>query len=591
MSSRIHLNNAISALYEVVEVNNIGGIPSSVATEALRLVNPALAPDHAAALVAEADTRGRQQLTREDFIHAVSLCLQNTELSDAVRVTKDLVLRMRTTYRRRYLMYDALPNTPAPALLDNAKLVSTFRELFDLVSNGAETITRTQLRLIVQDVLPDFSTDATNIVKAALGEGEDDAIGFYEFMMVMQPATSRRALSDMVRMAKARRAGDANDGSLGAKSVTASNGGGTSTPSNATAGAVGVRMPAQHNALRSELEQYRQLNAAMEQKFKAVIGTPVINTSSFSATTARAAATPTPAKDHFQSVAEAEIAALKVQNEELRHQITVLESSKGMPESSSGRSPSRSVGAGQRPSQGLPPDAEQRIADLEKELRLTRSQLAVAQESTKLAAAMRDIPASAVAKVAREHGADENALIAKQKYLREIMSSIHDQESPVYTVVTQYDLLVTMYQAMYRETRGKLEATKRKPFDAAAAAKQIIPASNVVVPSGGLHRGHSVLSAAPMSWSEIDRPADAEMRHTRMLSDPLLTLEERNVLRAKLASQMRGAARHYRSPSVGRPRSASSLRAADEIETVVSSRDAMQKLQQLSAWAHREQRL
>jgi hypothetical protein len=81
------------------------------------------------------------------------------------------------------------------------------------------------------------------------------------------------------------------------------------------------------------------------------------------------------------------------------------------------------------------------------------------------------------------------------------------------------------------------------------------------------------------------------MRHTRTLSDPLLTIEERNTIRAKLATQMRGAARHYQSPSASRPRSASSLRAADEIETVVSSRDAMQKLQQLSAFAHREQRL
>ena len=590
MSTRHHLNNAISALYEVVEVNNIGGIPSSVATEALRLVNPALAPDHAAALVAEADTRGRQQLTRDDFVHAVSMCLQNTEISDALRVTKDLVLRMRTTYRRRYLMYDAPANTPAPALLENAKLVATFRELFDFASGGADSISRAQLRLLVQDVLPDFPADASNIVKAALGEGEDDSIGFFEFMMVLQPATSRRALSDMVRMAQTKRSsGDGNAyraasaGSAVTKAAAAA-----STP---TSSGVGVRQPASQNVLRNELEQYRQLNAAMEQKFKAVIGSPSVNTSLFAAAGRNVSTTQVATKDHFQSVAEAEIAALKIQNEELRHQITVLESGRSLLATSPQRgSRSRSGLQGAADGSSAWDDAEKRVEELEKELRFCRAQLAIAQESTSLASAMKDISASAVARTVREHGADENTLIAKHKYLREVAASLHDEKSPTYTILTQYDLLVTTYQAMFREARSKLEAARKKPFDSVSAARQIIPSTGVVVPSAG-RKSASVVPSSPLHWHDIDRPADPEMRNTRMLSDPLLTQEERNVLRAKLATQMRGAARHYQSPSTSRRRSESAMHQADEIETTVTSRDAMQKLQLLSARAHREQRL
>lgn len=562
MSRSQELTFAIASLYEVVEVNNIGGIPAQVATEALRLVNPALAAEHAAALVAEADTRGRQQLSRDDFINAVSMSLQNTEVLDAIRVTNDLVNRMRTTYRRRYLMYDAPANTPAPALLDNAKLVSTFRELFDLAGEGKDYISRSELRSLVQDILPEFPSDASNIVKAALGEGDSDAIGFYEFIMTMQPATSRRPLSEMVRLAKLKR-----DNSVGKRQSNVA------------------------GPLRSELESYKQLNATMEERFKAIMTNPAIS-ANYQLPVAHK-----PLPLNATTEADREIAALKIKNDELTHQVALLRVGNAHQISPirDGRNQSTHMGRPTTSNTTSDPFTlyTTRISELEKDLRLCRAQLHIAQESNQLANAIRTASATAVSSVLKEHYPDESALVSKHDYLREASSVLQDAPPHVTTIVTQYDLVVASYQALYRALRAKVDATKKKPFDVAAAARQIIPAMQVAVPSGGGQRRASspVVAVSPLRWKHMDRPEDPEMRNTGALSDPLLTREERNVLRAKLATQMRGAARHYQSPTASQRRSVSGMSQPDEIVPAMTSKESMRRLQQLSGRAHRDQRL
>ena len=86
---------------------------------------------------------------------------------------------------------------------------------------------------------------------------------------------------------------------------------------------------------------------------------------------------------------------------------------------------------------------------------------------------------------------------------------------------------------------------------------------------------------------------DPEMRKTGTLADPLLTREERNLLRAKMATHMRTSARHYESPVITASRQAAARSPAPdgEIDTTLNTVDTLQRLQRIAIKAGRERRL
>ncbi|CUG89825.1 Hypothetical protein, putative [Bodo saltans] len=63
--SEAMFTNAIVSLFEVAEVNSIGGVPLDVGVEALMLVNPDVEPQQAHAIATQLDSRGRQVLSKD----------------------------------------------------------------------------------------------------------------------------------------------------------------------------------------------------------------------------------------------------------------------------------------------------------------------------------------------------------------------------------------------------------------------------------------------------------------------------------------------------------------------------------------------
>lgn len=604
--------SALDALYEVAEVSSLGGIPTGVAVDALRLVNPALEADEAEGIVAANDARGRQILGKEDFQAAARTALDHLETSEKVHILRDLVLRMRITYRRRYLMYDAPPNHCAPVLLQNAHTVAMYRELFDVAAHGDDFISRHDLRTLAFEILPDFPTDACNIVKAALGDGERDLIGFEEFIMVLQPATSRRTLSEMVDIAKHRITGSSTgavgyyeasrreaqqlgssrdlpsspqhqqrsgqDAAAGAmitstwqstSSITAapSTNGTTPTRQQQLTTAIGNR-PKQSvdqitaaTSLHHELAQAKHHHEVAEETFRTIL---TGNQRLTAPSTMRSMMHREDQSGHVPTLQERELAQLRIENEELKHKLAVNESFARAQQSSSllkASSPAtgesrntapRSLASGN----GDREDLVRHIRELETELRSCRAQLAVRTEAHQLMAMLKQHNTTQEGLRAYYH--DESTLVSKHEYLRNISSTLTEDmniNSPFGLVVSQYDLIVCGYQALYRSFKASVESSKQqqlRQFNSYAAANSIVP-KNVptrhVTPSRAQSPAKAL--AAPLRWADLDAEVSADMKRTRTLRDPLLTDEERHQLRAKLATQMRGAARHYTPPRAG----------------------------------------
>lgn len=604
--SELMLTNAIGSLFEVAEVNSIGGVPLDVGIEALMLVNPDLEPQQAQSIAVQLDSRGRQVLSKDDFVEAVRFVLSDVDSSEAVHMINDLVLRMRMTYRRRYLMYDAPANRCAPALLQNVRTVEMYREMFDMFANGGDYISRHDLRTLAHEVLPEYPTDAANIVKAAIGEGERDAIGFEEFIMVMQPTTSRRQLSEMIKLARSKILGtedtpvrgqyhggdsygmpsqqpqqhhqqgvatltsslqpwrEAEDELLSPKTnrpatppapspatplqagpVVGSRPRRTDNPSSSTL----LSSPTGGGTLHHELQQAKQHHEAAEAVFESVLsGSQRVNLSTISRLSDVGAAMKMP------SLMERELAQLRMENEELKHKVSQFQLYGGGGARGSSPQHRRHSATG-----GGPPSSSEQeayIAELENELRSTRAQLAVRTEAGQLIALLNK--SNTTEEGLRKYYHDERTLISKQEYLRSVSSTLHegDGTSPISLVLSQYDLIVCGYQALYREMKRRFESggggggSKRdlssKRFDSATAASSIVPRNVPIqysVPPRGLSPSRTY--AVPLSWQELDADVSNEMKGTGTLRDPLLTAEERNHLRGKLAAQMRGAARHY----------------------------------------------
>jgi hypothetical protein len=573
---RLHL------LYEVVEVNNVGAVPLSVASETLRLVNPGITVDQAEVIAMDADSRGKQLLQRDDFTRAALTCLQNTDVSDAIGLIKDLTVRMRVAFRRRFLMYDAPANSAPPSLLENAKMVAMFRELFDMISRGTEKISRHDMKRLMNCVLPEYSVDAGNACKAALGDGETDHIGFYEFLMVVQPTTVRRCLSDMIVLARREAAEFESE-----FAPAPSRGRSTHGPSEARADATKGPHVGGHNAterLRQELQSYRMQEHFADQRVADAMASKTLL-----APVPQIPLPPPTAQVAANEELVTENTKLRLRNEELErmHRTLSAENASLVKLLNGTRGGDRSVvDAYGQPTGTATDERTQRIAELEDELRQARARLAISGETRELVALLRrgDNPHSVV----RNFYPDESVFVGKHQYLREACKTFDDGVSPISTILGQYDLIIVGYQALYRQLRSKYESERAKStFDSMEAARSIVPRGQVVTPT---RRGASPAQtrASPMKWKELDREPTVDMRGTRTLADPLLTDEERHLLRAKLAAQMRGTARHY-TPS--KSRSNTSQASGDVMASILTSQDALHRLQNMTGRAHRHRYL
>jgi hypothetical protein len=597
-------SDLVKQLFEVVEVN-LGGIPLVVAGETLRLVNPGLQPEQAFEIASDCDTRGVENLSESDFAEALKIILQNTDPDDASRAVKDVVLRLRVGVRRRFLMYEAPPNSLPPHIAEHSKAQAMFRELFDTISNGKDEISREQLRLFAKTALFDSPAEGALIVKSALGHPVTDRISFPEFVTIVQQATHTRHLSDMlVLMQNRNRQVEADQSPIRGfgsetpyRGLTASIAPSPSVIGGASGSAPGYRTPvplqranaasaspvpgSSASALRNlsrEVESVKQQEYMAQRRFQDLVGVPTsIVLPQVPALPKEVKAVSTQLEDNY----ERELSKLRLENEQLRRDLLKLELE--MTSKRSGSSPAQLM----QMSESSDTEAlKDRVRLLEKELRLARAHLTTARETGSLLAALQAgaNPHAAV----REYFPDESLLCSKHQYLRETSALLDDGKSPVAVILGQYDLVVVGYQSLYRDLRKKYEQVRSKRFDAAKAAASIVPASPTPShrrsPSARRHPSPKMATASPVKWSDLDREPTEEMRNTGMLADPLLTLEQRNFLREKLAAQMRRSARNYRPPS---QRALTPHREA----TVMTSLDAMQRLQQISEKAHRERRL
>jgi len=656
------------------------------------------------AIIEECDSRGLQLLTKDDFVRACAITLQNTPSEDAGKALKDLVYRMRTAFRHRYLMYDAEMAMPPPSLVENVKTVEMFRELFDLMSNGKDEILREQLAKLAHTVLHDSKMDAMSVCKAALGDVVTDQIHFNEFIMVLQPATSRRCLSDMVKLMKdsvqhdtqqtlrfvePTQAWKANQSASINTTAPYSKGSRFYMDQQATAPSLSQQ------SMASELARYKQLEEIAQRRADNILGAPaptlvssILQDSpqrgpyglSKSAAPPPTAPSGTPGAGEtggvgvptpgggasgnqqtagflsansisFESMDKGEIAQLKLENSKLKsdvlrlqmHVTAVAPSGGGDgrggsvtgtshlsfagnilddPMSITAEAINNVSGGGTNNTAHLMQEVSRLEQDrerwmhrselLENELRMCRAHLHTAQEGNELIKALRGT--TSVHSTVRDFFPDEAALVAKQDYVRETSRATIEvetggQPSALTTVMAQYDLLVVAYQALYRELRKRYESSRPKRFDPVKAAANIVPHTFSPTPQqqrsasrpkggggegGGLGGGFTnsrspvpskMFASSPLRWSDLDRDPTPDMKNTGMLSDPLLTDNERNFLRQKLAAQMRNSARHYS------PKKKPSQRKLPQNETVMTSVDAMQRLHTLADKAGRSPRL
>jgi hypothetical protein len=597
--SRADLIGRLNQLYDVVEVNNIGAVPLPVAVETIRLINPNITHEQAEVIAADCDSRGKQQLTREDLNRAALTCLQNTDVADAIGLIRDLTTRMRVAFRRRYLMYDAPANSPPPSLLENSKTVAMYRELFDLSSRDSDGMSRRELHRLMHTVLPEYTVDATNAVKAALSDQDTDHIFFYEFMMVVQPCTSRRCLSDM--LAIARRELIKESAGEDFESLA------TGTPAREASRASNAKMALGSRPTKTATDRLRQelLSYQMHESFADQRAAHTLSSRVALPTVPDIPAPPAAPKVLADEELERENTKLRIDNEDLRRQNATLAAELSNFEQQNrtlvanstnrGRSQSRANSSVYHLDRSDDADPSDRVRMLEEELRQARARLAISTETNELCSLLRR--GENAHTVVRNFYPDESVFIGKHQYLQDAVKPFMDGVSPICTIIGQYDLIVVGYQALYRQLRAKSDTAKsQSTFDPMEAARSIVPKQPLhATPS---RRGSpSKARASPMRWKDLDRAPTADMRGTGTLADPLLTDEERHTLRAKLAAQMRGSARFYANPTAQHcysqvPSDSYRHHAVETgISRTLTSQEAMHRLQNITGRAVRQRHL
>jgi hypothetical protein len=255
-------------------------------------------------------------------------------------------------------------------------------------------------------------------------------------------------------------------------------------------------------------------------------------------------------------------------------------------------------------------DPRFRISSLESELRLCKAQLDIQNEAVEL---FHLLKRSSTSETMRRQYTDENPLIAKHEYLRN-NGDVVDRNSPQAVLLSQYELLVCAYQSLYRSLRetgvrpgvtsaseshgGSRSASRAASMTRAAVkgghssvGRRRSPApssrSQSTTSMGVGRRSPSMarqVAVSPFRWRDVDLPVSNELWKTGTLGDPVLTREERAVLRNKLATQMRSAAR-TKSPRLKKKETNIFDKMTQdpvEVEPVSSSQDAMLRLKRLS---------
>jgi hypothetical protein len=471
---------------------------------------------------------------------------------------------MRVAFRRRYLMYDAPASTPPPAILENRTTVSNYRTLWDFVSAGQESIGRPQLRKLAQAILHDQPAGAANIVKAAIGDRETDMITFLEFVMVVQQATTLRPLSEMVTLARRKFDADHDMQVQAQRKIMQTVQGAGFTQDKAAAISAQLK---ENSKLMQEVQVVASSESIAAERAKSVLyaGTQAGMLSAMKEPLPSVPPPLSPPKPAADAALERELAKLRTENEKLHHALAVVGGKKaaGLGDDiiGSGGVGASALAAGEanslaaaRAQRERETKLKQQVASLEAELRAARGQLAISTEAAELVGLLR---ASSAANggapnktaVLKEHFVEELSLVNKHKYIREVASKFDDPNSPVSLLIGQYELLISGYQALYRDLKGRWEYAKSKRFNPMEAAKNIVAQAQLqATPTGSKPlSAHSPVQVASSvySWAELDAPPSDQLRHTGMPGDPLLTDGQRQQLRARLSAQMRATARHY----------------------------------------------
>ena len=632
--SREELDQEALNLYSVVEVQNISGVPVGVAVDTLLLVNPQLSREECKMMVNEAESTGEGKLRPGDFCSVVQLALKekNSLIEESIGSLRTLVYRMRLAFRRRFLMYDAPPNHAPPYLLENSTSTTMYRNIFDTASNGGDFISRNTFNELVEVILRDHRGLAASVMKAAVDTDDREGfIGFEEFVMVLQPATREIPLSMLLRRAETSSVGDHQishrslsethkgrsesgprpgawlDNLHMRADESESRGRSQSTSMAATAHLKGELLNIRADDEAAAIKTHSIIQASKRQGVFPTQGMPfstnqpsdVLNGGGSQLmnvevrTQLQDVDTSLPLLDRVSQLEEL-LAKARLENKRLKQDITHWKLEATSKTESKTRTSLHSD-ANQKNHEDV--DPRHLLSNLEAELRLCKAQLGFQNEAVEL---FNLLKRSSTSEAMRRMYTEESALVSKHEYLRKT-GDVVDRNSPQAVLLSQYELLVCAYQSLYRSQReagsarsasasgrsvsqtnslaGRQRSTgrHRSPVPGSSRSQSTTAGRS---PSNSVRR----VAVSPFRWRDVDLPVSNELWKTGTLGDPVLTREERTVLRNKLAAQMRSAAR-TKSPRLKMKVTNQFdvvTREPTEVEPVASSQDTMLRLKRLS---------
>ncbi|ORC91408.1 uncharacterized protein TM35_000064130 [Trypanosoma theileri] len=462
------LRTYASDLFSVIEVNAAGVVPVSSCVETLCSLNTDLTREKAEAIVKELRLSDRRNIDRNNFITAVLRALEYKSYQSARSVLRDLILRFRLTYRKKYLMMDIGANTPIPSLTENPTVVALFKELFSSASHGKPYITRSQLEELVHNILPDSPASACNLVKAALSEDESDMIGFYEFITVMQPITSRQSLSELVERFRSRREARKEQSSLpyasfhGIRPLSQSSLSVLSSLSLSASAVKSVALPlTASDPMDMELQMYRRWDAEAQRDF---------DQASFKGFIGITKTTPSTVASHDRevimdkrdcekklSVMERELIHLRRENESLRHDLLLAQMQKpSLRVEEDGRIVELSGDEFFNRENAI---LREELSEMKESLRMYQAENDLHSDMTNIATLLRKGVSSA--EVLRRVYPEESTLFNRYQHLVRMTEKRRDDIAPpgsaARLLITQLDLIIQGYQALYRRFRENVE--------------------------------------------------------------------------------------------------------------------------------------
>eukprot|EP00758_Cryptobia_borreli_P003770 Tbor_TRINITY_DN3975_c0_g1::TRINITY_DN3975_c0_g1_i1::g.720::m.720 len=563
------LDTQIRNLYKIIEVPNIDAVTSSVACDTLRLANPSISVEQTRTMVNACDEGKEGKLSVLQFSTLIRNGLDNMDPYDAAMMLKVLVSKMQMTFRRRLLTYDSPPNVLPKFLLGSS---ASYRQLFEKISKN-DYITRQTFNEVVDGIFVHHTGSMSqamqslgnNIIKAAADtEDRRGFIGFNEFMMLLNVATNHMPISEIIRRGeeyiKNRRVHYETNNRISSLHYDAESSVGL-PKSNNTSNNPGEIIEGSHRITQGIYGASQYLHMKPENLSNPRTLTTVGES------------------DSVLELKE-QLAKFAVEREELKAEIAKWKQ-KTCNDINQNDSNLLERDVAQQNSE---PDANHRIAILENELRLCKSELGLANEAAELFNLLKRY--SDPLEALRSHFLSEAPLIAKHRFLRE-KADIINVNSPQGLILGQYELLVCGYQALLRKKDEVKRCTSTQP-SSFVHAKSSLSRSSVSrsSPSVSMNRCARV-RASPFKWSEIDRAVSNDAWGTGTIADPILTQEERTNLRSKLATQMRSVAR-TKSPRLKvkeRNHFSRQSEYSEQVTPGMTSHEAMMRLQSISSKA------